>query len=75
MTDLLADVVALRNTVGMQQDETSNRINKLANRGQHLLENTNLPRLPVFAGTLEDKTKPIAKRCSIIKGLILVFTI
>ena len=61
MTGLLADVVALRNTVGMQQDESSDRINKLADTVVNTCWKTpkSYHGCQVFAkDCLEDKTKP-----------------
>ena len=61
MTGLLADVVALRNTVGMQQDESSDRINKLAETVVNTCWKTpkSYHGCQVFAkDCLEDKLKP-----------------
>ena len=65
MTGLLADVVELHNTVGLQQDESSGRLNKLANTVVTTCwkEPKSYHGCQVFAkDCLEDKTKPNCKR-------------
>lgn len=64
MTGLLADVVELRNTVGLQQDESSGRINKLANTVVTTCwkEPKSYHGCQVFAkDCLEDRTRPNCK--------------
>ena len=64
MTGLLADVVELRNTVGLQQDESSGRLNKLAKTVVTTCwkEPKSYHGCQVFAeDCLEDKTRPNCK--------------